>query len=369
MAQIVKPTEIKPEKPKSSFIPSFSSFFFFIVIIFLCSCCSYQMEGNYHHQYYQQQHLYGSSLLNPSSSSYFTNPNPNSVLPSATAVAADAGILPPGTDGYVHPHHYVYPQDPHAAAAAAAAAAAPAPSAESYYYYGVGGDLVHQQYAPPPQPFSYATTVGAARTYTDLETKKQKVIQGGASADSVRVCTICNVVCNSDKVFASHVAGEKHVLKAKGRAPMAIKPKVPDHIKALYTMKKAVKKASKGLTTFAQSAVYCQVCKINCNSQEAFNSHKMGKKHMKNVQKLQVSVTPKPESAPENAVQKQPKTLPTKEDLESKKQKVLHGGAAVGAVRVCGLCNVVCNSESVFNSHIAGQKHIAKLNQQQAAPV
>ncbi|KAJ6843331.1 zinc finger protein 346-like [Iris pallida] len=341
------------------------------------------MEQNYH--YYQQQQLYDSSLLNPYSSfSYVTNPNPN---PNSLHPTADAGIIrPPGTDGYGHHHHHYCPPDPQAAAAA--------PPAQSYYYYGVGGDLVHQQYAPPPpEPFSYATTttkVGTARTYADLETKKRKVIQGGAPADSIRVCTICNVVCNSDKVFASHIAGEEHVLKATGRAPMGIKPKVPAYFKALHSIKKATqpilrsatKKAPKGLITFVQST-YCGVCKIDCNSQEVFNSHKMGKKHMKNVQKLQASVAPKPVSALEKKAEQkdasvvgkskasgqQPKTMPTKEDLESKKQKVLNGGAAAGSVRVCGLCNVVCNSEPVFNSHILGQKHIAKLNKQQATPV
>ena len=47
----------------------------------------------------------------------------------------------------------------------------------------------------------------------DVETKKSKVIQGGAAAESVRICKLCNVVCNSDKVFASHLAGEKHIMK------------------------------------------------------------------------------------------------------------------------------------------------------------
>ncbi|KAJ6841959.1 zinc finger protein 346-like [Iris pallida] len=228
--------------------------------------------------------------------------------------------------------------------------------------------------------------IGTTRTYTDLEMKKCKVIQGGASADSVRVCTICNVVCNSDKVFASHVAGEKHALKVLGISPMAIKPKIIAHLKALHSIKNqtqptpttAANKAPKGLVSFVQSA-YCEVCKINCNSQEVLNNHKTGKKHMRNMQKLQTSMAPKPAKVPEKSeVQKdasvkaaaqQPKALPTKKDLETKKQKVLNGGAAADAVRVCGLCNVVCNSESVFASHIEGQKHMSKLNKQQAAPV
>lgn len=46
-----------------------------------------------------------------------------------------------------------------------------------------------------------------------------------------------------------------------------------------------------------------------------------------------------------------------KEDLETKKQKVMEGGAAATAIRVCVICNVVCNSQTVFNYHLTGQKH------------
>jgi len=54
---------------------------------------------------------------------------------------------------------------------------------------------------------------GTANTTADLESKKRKVIAEGAAPDSVRVCSICDVVCNSDTVFAHHLAGEKHTLK------------------------------------------------------------------------------------------------------------------------------------------------------------
>lgn len=34
---------------------------------------------------------------------------------------------------------------------------------------------------------------------------------------------------------------------------------------------------------------------------------------------------------------------------------------------VCHLCNVVCQSQVVFDSHLRGQKHAAKLNQSKAS--
>ena len=58
-----------------------------------------------------------------------------------------------------------------------------------------------------------------------------------------------------------------------------------------------------------------------------------------------------------------------REDLETKKRKVLECGAAAGAVRSCTICNVVCNSQSVFNSHLAGQKHAAMVKKQAEAGI
>ncbi|KAL0332133.1 UNVERIFIED_CONTAM: hypothetical protein Scaly_2114800 [Sesamum calycinum] len=60
----------------------------------------------------------------------------------------------------------------------------------------------------------------AART-EDLETKRRKVLEGGAAADGVRACSICNVVCNSDTVFNYHLAGQRHALMIKKQASTA----------------------------------------------------------------------------------------------------------------------------------------------------
>lgn len=154
------------------------------------------------------------------------------------------------------------------------------------------------------------------------------------------------------------------------------------HLAPRPVAKTSVKKASKGPIAFVQSS-YCDVCKIHCNSQEVLNNHKLGRKHLTSLQKIQEAMKPKPANAATNglnqaslsaskdkAVNEQTKLNaipPPKEDVETKKQKVLNGGAAADAVRVCTHCNVVCNSELVYNSHIAGKKHIAMMNRQQPA--
>lgn len=123
-----------------------------------------------------------------------------------------------------------------------------------------------------------------------------------------------------------------------------------------------------------QSA-HCEVCKINCDTKRVLDKHKLGKKHKKNLEKLTSAQSAAESNNPAIGPQEPPdigdtgkavywqktckKAVETveEEDLETKRRKVLKGGAAAEAVRTCAMCNVVCNSGTVFNSHLAGQKH------------
>ncbi|MQL87403.1 hypothetical protein Taro_019949 [Colocasia esculenta] len=165
----------------------------------------------------------------------------------------------------------------------------------------------------------------------------------------------------------------------------------------------STRKKAKKFGKVVQSA-YCQVCKVDCNSQGVLISHRQGKKHKKNLEKLTESIVPKPAKAPasvaenreppkaeedktangqteENSAQatrdekdktasgqKRKKPAPVTEmDLETKKRRLLEEGATEDAMRVCSVCNIVCNSEVVFNYHIAGQKHAAMVKKQAAS--
>ncbi|XP_010936339.1 uncharacterized protein [Elaeis guineensis] len=168
-----------------------------------------------------------------------------------------------------------------------------------------------------------------------------------------------------------------------------LEPAAPPQIRPLHlhgsashlTSKKAKKKGRKKATKVVQSA-YCEVCKIECNTPEVLKTHKQGKKHKKTLQKLQESITANPAKAPEATVER--KEIPDAEksktvgekakkkgapvtagELEAKKRRVLEGGAAAEGVKVCTICNVVVNSQKVFDYHIAGQKHIAMVKKLQ----
>ncbi|XP_073146908.1 uncharacterized protein [Henckelia pumila] len=136
-------------------------------------------------------------------------------------------------------------------------------------------------------------------------------------------------------------------------------------------------------TKIVQSA-WCEVCKIDCNSKGVLDQHKLGKKHQKNLEKLRAATAPTPAHAKhaasasllaptvappgkpvigpeENPNKSKAAKVEKTENLETKKRKVLEGGAAANAVRTCTICNVVCNSETVFNYHLAGQKHASMI--------
>ncbi|EXC11034.1 Zinc finger RNA-binding protein [Morus notabilis] len=224
-------------------------------------------------------------------------------------------------------------------------------------------------------------------TSVELEMKKRKILGCGTALDSVRMCTICNVACNSEEVFNKHVAGRKHAAQAALAALGDIGPYFAA-VRAQFngTPKKFPKKIK-----FVQSA-WCEVCKINCNSNDVYVSHLSGKKHQKNLEQLNKlqnnpsstssstissssSSTPmigpaeNPEANKSKNVVDAPKSLkiPTGEDLEAKRKKIVKAGGAAGAIRTCAICNVVCNSQTVFNFHLGGQKHADMVKKLKAA--
>lgn len=158
----------------------------------------------------------------------------------------------------------------------------------------------------------------------------------------------------------------------------------------------------------------CETCKVDCNSLEILEQHNNGKRHKKNLQRLEelksayeppIDSNPEatllPETAQEGDENKPslPDSLPGNEnktdstsvDDQSKKpwmnrvgmKRNMRGGPAGGKrVRtfdgsarwpietqkpkmvvplICELCNVKCDTREVFNCHLSGKKHISKL--------
>ncbi|XP_076918563.1 uncharacterized protein LOC143579034 isoform X1 [Bidens hawaiensis] len=350
----------------------------------------------------------------------------------------------------------------------------------------------------PPQ------SVGSENLLDDLESKKLRLLQNGATPETLLLCEICNVICNNQDGFQKHITSKKHSAKAiiQQANPNAVfdttsasstaSQKKPDtfpceickitcssnellkmHIAGKKHLKKVkelgqipnlptnvvvksesdedknvnlpltpivsqvtppanlvVKSESdedktvnlpltpivsqatpsaslvvksepneditvnlpltsiasqdtppvKGKTVNLHGAKsVCELCGVSCDTDEMLKIHLTGKKHRNNVAKSEQLIGPKPALTTEPA--ETPKLIgPVNEegemvnssgrkrksgkgggddDVEAKKQRVLQSGTASDSVKVCTLCNVVCNSRKVFESHLAGQKHVA----------
>ncbi|KAK9748117.1 hypothetical protein RND81_02G037100 [Saponaria officinalis] len=225
-------------------------------------------------------------------------------------------------------------------------------------------------------------TPGVSSVPADLETKKQKLLEGGAAAQFVRVCTICSVACNGEIAFSDHLVGKKHIAQER-----ALQSKTnPNTISGTNPGTNVQKTPVVGPAS-------CEICKITCTSRDGLVIHRQGKKHKKNLENLRksisdttgslssstpvgpVSVPAAAEENPEFVQGTVPEPEPVKkkgarsmeaEDLETKKRKVLECGAPADAVKTCAICNVVCNSETVFNAHLAGQKHALLVRRAEA---
>ena len=141
---------------------------------------------------------------------------------------------------------------------------------------------------------------------------------------------------------------------------MPVPRKTTAHLKTNVFIKKRI---GRNVGKVTKSA-YCEVCKIECNSEEVFTCHKAGKRHQKNVEKMKVQTALKNESleSKEESVtaveSPKPSSPPASSGgLETKKRRLLEGGAAADSIKICTICDVVCNSEVVYGQHIAGNRH------------
>lgn len=134
----------------------------------------------------------------------------------------------------------------------------------------------------------------------------------------------------------------------------------------------------------ADQSKWCDVCKIKCNSKDMYIAHLAGKQHLKKSEKLSkpnidagAGISTSNTSQPSTNAIIGPREKPGTEkpdlqkapkmDIEMKKLKVIQGGAAEADVRVCTMCDVVCNSQTMFQSHIDGNKHTSMLRKQAEA--
>ncbi|XP_031391138.1 uncharacterized protein LOC116203524 isoform X2 [Punica granatum] len=131
--------------------------------------------------------------------------------------------------------------------------------------------------------------------------------------------------------------------------------------------------------------VRCELCRVECNAPEILEQHKNGKRHKKNLRvHEELQNLKKQMSEPEKPAENLPaETRPHEEGAcgagMKRKMKGGRGGKflkaesglrrPVGSAQpkepafpfICDLCNVKCESQVVFNTHLTGKKHLSKM--------
>ncbi|KAJ4959902.1 hypothetical protein NE237_019812 [Protea cynaroides] len=228
-------------------------------------------------------------------------------------------------------------------------------------------------------------------------------------------CEICNIDCKSNNVLFLHELGKKHKMNlekleepktdtsapAATTAPAAKDPAVgPKESPAAdkgntVGMQQNKEKGApslepgKDLETLIVQSAWCEICKIDCISKNILFLHELGKKHEKSLEKLEeskkkaranaakhsaVGLKESPAAADKGKTvsvqqgkEKGAPSLGPEEDLEIQRRKLMEGGAAANALWLCTICNVMCDSQTVFTDHLAGQKHASNMVKEQVA--
>ncbi|KAI7745206.1 hypothetical protein M8C21_016627 [Ambrosia artemisiifolia] len=201
-----------------------------------------------------------------------------------------------------------------------------------------------------PPPIASETIVG------ELENKTHRLLQNGATAETLVYCDICNVVCNNQEVFKAHVAGKKH--SAKSIVQQASTNGVFD-----------AASDSSGSLQKKPDTFPCEICNITCTGSELLKNHIAGKKHLKKVKELgQLPILPlTPSASPVNMEGVEPSNLPStpiaSQDTPPTKPVVnpeINEGKTVnlhGVKSVCELCGVICDTDEMLKLHMSGKKH------------
>lgn len=177
-------------------------------------------------------------------------------------------------------------------------------------------------------------------------------------------CSVCRVDCNTKDVLEQHYGGKKH------------KKKLEKHEANLTVQKKSNERNMKQLASGNQESnlkednnTVTQIPSINGLIENKENQNGIfsikseadqqqdmtgSSQHPDKIKKSEGEVSDS------NTGKRKFKAKAT-DDIATKRQRLLEAGTAIAEVKVCTLCNAVCNSQIVFDSHLSGKKHVAQV--------
>ncbi|KAK8981739.1 hypothetical protein V6N11_028144 [Hibiscus sabdariffa] len=211
----------------------------------------------------------------------------------------------------------------------------------------------------------------------DLETKEQKTMEGGVAAASVANGSYSVNVQNTEEMAAQSGASKEYLETKKQKlmegvpaaavvanSSYAVNVQNPEKMAAQSGASKEYSetKKQKVMEGVTAAAVAVANSSYGVNVQ---NLEKMAAQSEDLEMKLKVmEAGGVGVQNPEKVVEQ---SQASKDDLQTKKRKLIESGTAAAAVMSCTFCNVVCNSQQAFKYHLAGKKHVAMVKKQASA--
>ncbi|CAA7030897.1 unnamed protein product [Microthlaspi erraticum] len=209
---------------------------------------------------------------------------------------------------------------------------------------------------PVSKPALFSKPTGS----TDHKVRENNVPRGKAKrvqeAEVLEplLCTVRQIICTNKDGYVKHTYGKRHrhnleLLSGKSGNISWGTVEIPKEV-----LEKE-KKASEVVRAKPNGDFACRMCNVVCQSQVVFASHLRGQKHITNLCQSEALTDSKKLQEEGVGAKDQPK-----ETIAEAKPSGRYD---------CSLCNVVCQSQVVSDSHLRGHRHAAALLSQSKALV
>ncbi|GLJ18600.1 hypothetical protein SUGI_0331260 [Cryptomeria japonica] len=181
-------------------------------------------------------------------------------------------------------------------------------------------------------------------------------------------CSVCEIECNSGEVLETHCLGRKHRRRLEKKEELlAFQKKVNEN----HMQQPGTGNIEENLKIDDKNNMHTPLGSIQTNAKKKQNDLS----DIKSQADQQQMVTVKIEHPDKNQNQegeadakasnsnqgKRKQKAKAADNLDTKRQRLLDAGTLISDLKVCTLCNAVCNSQIVFESHLAGKKHTAQV--------
>nr|VDD39448.1 unnamed protein product [Brassica oleracea] len=213
-------------------------------------------------------------------------------------------------------------------------------------------DQVSEQ-AQTSKPTPSTSVAGDTKDHKTRENNDPRVVTQDKSSNMLHTGrgATCESVTSSDsfKNVAAPHSDKRHTSQAAS---------VPSQKTQASVKAKPVQEAK------LSEPVFCSICQISCASKDAYTKHTNGKRHRSN---LELSKEGSEACCHAESIRGKFALNDSKKHQEKDQPREAVAKPKSYTDYACRLCNVVCKSQFVFDSHLSGKKHASMLSQSKAS--